>query len=82
MIGRITSYTLRHRALIVVVLVLFVFAGVSAFQRLPVEAFKRHPIAKPAAGACLNVVATDRHGLTVARGPVGQSRSGIEVNIA
>lgn len=39
MIGRITSYTLRHRAIVLVVLVLFVFAGINAFQRLPVEAF-------------------------------------------
>jgi cobalt-zinc-cadmium resistance protein CzcA len=39
MIGRITSYTLRHRAIVVVALVLFTFAGINAFQRLPVEAF-------------------------------------------
>jgi cobalt-zinc-cadmium resistance protein CzcA len=39
MIGRITSYTLRHRAIVVVVLILFIFAGINAFQRLPVEAF-------------------------------------------
>ncbi len=39
MIGRITSYTLRHRAIVLVVLCLFVFAGINAFQKLPVEAF-------------------------------------------
>src|SRR6516162_1582914 len=39
MIGRITSYTLRHRAIIVVLLLLFVFAGINSFLRLPVEAF-------------------------------------------
>ena len=39
MIGRITSYTLRHRAIVLAVLLLFVFAGVNSFQRLPVEAF-------------------------------------------
>jgi cobalt-zinc-cadmium resistance protein CzcA len=39
MIGRITSYTLRHRAIIIALLLLFVFAGINAFQRLPVEAF-------------------------------------------
>jgi cobalt-zinc-cadmium resistance protein CzcA len=39
MIGRITSYTLRHRAIIVALLLLFIFAGINAFQRLPVEAF-------------------------------------------
>jgi cobalt-zinc-cadmium resistance protein CzcA len=39
MIGRITAYTLRHRAIVLVLLLLFVFAGVNSFQRLPVEAF-------------------------------------------
>ncbi len=39
MIGRITSYTLRHRAIILVLLVLFVLAGINAFEKLPVEAF-------------------------------------------
>ena len=39
MIGQITAYTLRHRALIVAGLLLFIFAGVNAFLRLPVEAF-------------------------------------------
>jgi cobalt-zinc-cadmium resistance protein CzcA len=39
MIGHITAYTLRHRAIVVAVLALFVFAGTNAFLRLPVEAF-------------------------------------------
>ena len=39
MMGRITSYTLRHRAILLVLLALFVLAGTNAFQRLPVEAF-------------------------------------------
>ena len=39
MIGQITAYTLRHRAIVVAVLALFVFAGTNAFLRLPVEAF-------------------------------------------
>jgi cobalt-zinc-cadmium resistance protein CzcA len=39
MIGRITSYTLRHRPIILALLLLFVFAGMNAFERLPVEAF-------------------------------------------
>jgi len=39
MIGTITSYALRHRAIVLAVLVVFVFAGVSAYQRLPVEAY-------------------------------------------
>jgi cobalt-zinc-cadmium resistance protein CzcA len=39
MIGRITSYTLRHRAIVVALLALFILAGINAFQRLPVEAF-------------------------------------------
>jgi cobalt-zinc-cadmium resistance protein CzcA len=39
MIGRITSYTLRHRALVIALLLLFVLAGIYSFQRLPVEAF-------------------------------------------
>jgi len=39
MIGRISSYTLRHRAIVVAVLALFILAGINAFQRLPVEAF-------------------------------------------
>ena len=39
MIGRITAYTLRHRAIVIVLLSLFVLAGINSFQRLPVEAF-------------------------------------------
>ena len=39
MIGRIASYTLRHRAIVLAVLFLFIFAGINSFQRLPVEAF-------------------------------------------
>ena len=39
MIGHITSYTLRHRAIVLAVLVLFILAGINAFLRLPVEAF-------------------------------------------
>src|SRR3974390_1180652 len=39
MIGRITAYTLRHRAIVLALLLLFIIAGISAFQRLPVEAF-------------------------------------------
>ena len=39
MIGRFTAYTLRHRAIGIVLLCLFVLAGINAFQRLPVEAF-------------------------------------------
>ena len=39
MIGQLTSYALRHRAIVLALLALFVFAGISAFQRLPVEAY-------------------------------------------
>src|SRR3974390_2096854 len=39
MVGRIASYTLRHRAIVLALLGLFLFAGINAFQRLPVEAF-------------------------------------------
>lgn len=39
MIAQFTSYTLRHRAIIIVLLALFVMAGINAFQQLPVEAF-------------------------------------------
>ena len=39
MIGTTTSYALRHRAIVLAVLVVFVFAGVTAYQRLPVEAY-------------------------------------------
>src|SRR5215471_1397576 len=39
MIGRITYYALRHRAIVLALLGLFVIAGVQAFRRLPVEAY-------------------------------------------
>jgi cobalt-zinc-cadmium resistance protein CzcA len=37
--GTLTAYALRHRAIVLALLGLFVFAGVSAFQRLPIEAY-------------------------------------------
>ncbi len=37
--GALTAYALRHRAIVLALLGLFVFAGVSAFQRLPIEAY-------------------------------------------
>ncbi len=39
MIGSLTKYSLRHRAIVMVLLLIFVFAGLNAFQRLPVEAY-------------------------------------------
>jgi len=39
MIGRFTTYTLRHRALVVLLLLLFLFGGINSYLRLPVEAF-------------------------------------------
>ena len=39
MIGTITTYTLRHRAIIIALLAIFLLAGVNAYLRLPVEAF-------------------------------------------
>jgi cobalt-zinc-cadmium resistance protein CzcA len=39
MIGRLTYYALRHRAIVLALLLLFVIAGVQAFRRLPVEAY-------------------------------------------
>src|SRR5579871_930529 len=39
MIGHITNYVLRHRAIVLALLALFVIAGISAFERLPVEAY-------------------------------------------
>jgi cobalt-zinc-cadmium resistance protein CzcA len=39
MIGTLTKYSLRHRAIVMVLLLIFVFAGLGAFQRLPVEAY-------------------------------------------
>jgi cobalt-zinc-cadmium resistance protein CzcA len=35
----LTIYALRHRAIVLALLGLFVFAGISAFQRLPIEAY-------------------------------------------
>ena len=35
----LTAYALRHRAIVLALLGLFVFAGISAFQRLPIEAY-------------------------------------------
>src|ERR1700722_14675204 len=35
----LTAYALRHRAIVLALLGLFVFAGVSSFQRLPIEAY-------------------------------------------
>src|SRR5579862_9050468 len=37
--GTLTAYALRHRAIVLALLVLFVFAGIVSFQRLPVEAY-------------------------------------------
>ena len=39
MIGTLTAYALRHRAIVLVLLGLFTIAGVISFQRLPVEAY-------------------------------------------
>src|SRR5580692_11551120 len=39
MIGTLTSYALRHRPIVMALLVLFIIAGVSAFRQLPVEAY-------------------------------------------
>jgi len=39
MIGTLTSYALRHRPIVLALLVLFVIAGINAFRRLPVEAY-------------------------------------------
>jgi cobalt-zinc-cadmium resistance protein CzcA len=39
MIGRLISYALRHRPIVLVLLGLFVLAGVQAFRHLPVEAY-------------------------------------------
>src|SRR3974390_2889119 len=36
---RMTDYVLRHRAVIMALLVVFVVAGVNAFRHLPVEAY-------------------------------------------
>src|ERR1700680_1847277 len=37
--GALTAYALRHRTVVIALAVLFVIAGVSSFQRLPVEAY-------------------------------------------
>ncbi len=37
--GTLTAYALRHRAIVLAILTLFIFAGISAFQRLPIEAY-------------------------------------------
>src|ERR1022692_3950413 len=37
--GTLTAYALRHRAIVLALLAIFVFAGISAFKRLPVEAY-------------------------------------------
>src|SRR5580658_1638015 len=37
--GTLTAYALRHRAIVLALLALFTVAGISAFQRLPVEAY-------------------------------------------
>jgi cobalt-zinc-cadmium resistance protein CzcA len=37
--GRMTDYVLRHRAVMLALLAVFVMAGVAAFRRLPVEAY-------------------------------------------
>ncbi len=39
MIGKITNYVLHHRAIVMALLALFIIAGISAFRRLPVEAY-------------------------------------------
>jgi cobalt-zinc-cadmium resistance protein CzcA len=37
--GRMTDYVLRHRAVMLALLAVFVIAGIAAFRRLPVEAY-------------------------------------------
>lgn len=37
--GTLTKYALRHRAIVLAVLLLFIVAGVNSYQRLPVEAY-------------------------------------------
>src|SRR5579863_9777126 len=39
MLGRITSYVLRHRAIVLALTVLFTIAGINALEHLPVEAY-------------------------------------------
>src|SRR5579872_4385213 len=37
--GTLTAYALRHRAILLALLALYILAGISAFERLPVEAY-------------------------------------------
>jgi len=37
--GTLTAYALRHRAIVLALLALYTLAGISAFQRLPIEAY-------------------------------------------
>src|SRR5580698_1828038 len=37
--GTLTAYALRHRAIVLALLALYILAGVAAFQRLPIEAY-------------------------------------------
>lgn len=39
MIGTLTAYSLRHRPIVLALSAIFIFAGVTAYQRLPVEAY-------------------------------------------
>ena len=39
MMGKITFYALRHRAIVLALLTLFIIAGINAFRQLPVEAY-------------------------------------------
>src|SRR6516225_10229640 len=39
MTGEIANYALRHRAIVLALTVLFMIAGINAFQNLPVEAY-------------------------------------------
>src|SRR5215467_358810 len=39
MTGEIANYALRHRAIVLALTVLFMIAGINAFEELPVEAY-------------------------------------------
>ena len=39
MIGKLTAYVLRNRPIVVAVLVVFILAGINAYEHLPVEAY-------------------------------------------
>src|SRR5271154_3446787 len=39
MIGSLTSFVLRSRAVVIALVVIFLFAGINAYTRLPVEAY-------------------------------------------